>query len=177
MLVAIFPMPKSISLFQGSDVYFRRLIDMRSFGFTLIELLLVIAVIAILVGLITGLLMNSRSRAQNARLESDLKQLRILGETYSNQVGSYDGWDACVTDPDTCRITDPGVASSVQTLKNDIQVRQPDHNLSVGVGTDGFCISLKLLSGTIACSDSTGQFNTGLSGFQCSETTSICPAS
>lgn len=153
---------------------------MRDRGFTLIELLLVIAVIAILVAIIAGLLMNSRSRAQNARLQTDLKQLRILGETYSNQSGSYAGWETCIADPEPTGFTcadDEGVASSVATLKNDIQVRQPDHNLSTGTGDDGFCISLNLLNGNVACTDSTGQFKTDIaSGFQCGESVSVCPS-
>ena len=150
---------------------------MQQRGFTLIELMLVIAVIVILVTIIAGLMMNSRSRAQNARLESDLKQLRVLGESYSNQSGSYVGWDDCVLHPDTaqCRTDDPGLAGSVQTLKNDIQVRQPDHNLSTGIGDTTFCMSLNLLNGNVACTDSTGQFKTDLSSFQCSNGAPICP--
>ncbi len=146
-------------------------------GFTLIELLLVVAVIAILVAIIAGLMMNSRSRAQNARLQTNLKQLRILSETYSNQAGSYDGWKQCVADPEPTGFTcgdDAGVASSVETLTTDINIRKPQAVI-VEETSAAVCMSVKLMDDvTFACTDSTGQFKTDLTS-GCS--TTVCPAS
>lgn len=143
-------------------------------GFTLIELLLVIAVIAILIGIIAGLVMNSRSRAQNARLQTDLKQLRILSESYSNQTGSYAGWADCVQNGTSadCAIDDAALASSVETLTADINVRKPQE-VTVQDSPDAVCMSVKLMDDvTFACTDSTGQFNTNLTS-GCSAT--VCP--
>lgn len=141
----------------------------------MIELLLVIAVIVILVGIIAGLVINSRARAQNARLESNLKQLRILSESFSNTTGSYLGWADCVANGTSadCAIDDAALASSVETLTVDINTRKPQ---LVGVqdSSDGVCISVQLLDDTFACTDSTGQFQTHISS-GCSST--VCPAS
>lgn len=141
----------------------------------MIELLLVIAVIAILVSIIAGLVMHSRTRAQNVRLESDLKQLRILSESFSNTTGSYLGWKDCVENGTSanCAIDDAVLASSVETLTADISVRKPQ-TVVVSETSGAVCMSLQLLDDTYACTDSTGQLQTHISS-GC--TTTVCPAS
>ncbi len=152
---------------------------MRQHGFTLIELMLVIAVIGILAALILATVVITRSRAQNARLQSDLKQLRVLAETYSNQAGSYSGWGACVADPEPTGFTcasDAGLASSIATLLTDIRVRQPEKVVTTEDG-DHFCMSTPLLNGKVACTDSTGQLKSDLPEHSVCSTTSptLCP--
>jgi len=62
----------------------------RQKGFTLIELLVVIAIIGILALIILLALMNARSKGQDARIKSDIEQIRTQAEIiFDNTGGSY----------------------------------------------------------------------------------------
>jgi prepilin-type N-terminal cleavage/methylation domain-containing protein len=61
-------------------------------GFTLIELLVVIAIIGILAGLVVVSMSGAESSAHNARVQSDLDQIRSTAEVYrltSTNTSSY----------------------------------------------------------------------------------------
>lgn len=58
-------------------------------GFTLIELLIVIAIIAILTGIITSSLVPAKSRARDAKRISDLGQLQLALGLYFDRCKEY----------------------------------------------------------------------------------------
>ncbi|HRU20955.1 MAG TPA: prepilin-type N-terminal cleavage/methylation domain-containing protein [Candidatus Paceibacterota bacterium] len=66
-------------------------------GFTLIELLVVIAIIGILAGLVIISMSGSQNAAKNARIQSDLDQLRTTAEIFklTNGNGSYCSGTGC----------------------------------------------------------------------------------
>jgi len=70
----------------------------NNYGFTLIELMVVVAIIAILSGIVMVMLSQAKSSAYNARRISDIKEVQKALELYSldhnntyPQTGSYEG--------------------------------------------------------------------------------------
>lgn len=61
----------------------------RSAGFTLIELLLVIAIVALLVGILLPSLGSARRAAQQTACASNLKQIGIMSSQYANDQKSW----------------------------------------------------------------------------------------
>ena len=87
-------------------------------GFTLIELLVVIAIISLLSSIIFASVKNARTKAIDARIKSDMLQMRNQAETFAILHGSYygsksTGWGnddiaQCTTDASD---TPPGIGT------------------------------------------------------------------
>jgi prepilin-type N-terminal cleavage/methylation domain-containing protein len=134
-------------------------------GFTLIELLVVIAIIGILAALVLVALGNARDKANDARIKSDIGQLRTLAEVH------YDGNNASYQSPKslaTCYGTPNstncagGIENSVSSLETDLTAAGSGALVS-NSNASAFCISdtLKSDSTQILCVDNTGQFKQG----------------
>lgn len=138
-------------------------------GFTLVELLVVIAIIGILAALILVALSNARDKANDARIKSNVGQLRTLAEVYyDSNTASYDGFDMCYsTPPSNC--VDDSTATSVQNLKTDFtNAGVPVDTVVVKSSDDSFCISAKLKNNKKTCVDATGQFKESSATNACS---------
>jgi len=147
-------------------------------GFTLIELLVVIAIIGILAALVLVALGNARDKANDARIKSNVGQLRTLAEVYydSNSAG-YDGFAGCISGP-TSSTCAGGIEGSVSALVSDsaeaggtVTALSDD----TAPGTE-FCIKSNLKSDTskIICVDQTGQYTEGTDNTICAGTTISC---
>lgn len=63
--------------------------DDRDAGFTLIELLVVVVIIGILAAIAIPVFLNQRNAARNASVESDIRNLATVMETYYTQNDAY----------------------------------------------------------------------------------------
>jgi len=118
-------------------------------GFTLIELLVVIAIIGILAGIVLVALGGARTRAQDARIQAEMTQIRTIGEIFfsGQSPNSYTG---------LCANTD------VTTLQADILTQgAPSFSCLVSTGAVGepaagaaYCVIAQLNSGQFWCVDS-----------------------
>lgn len=99
-------------------------------GFTLIELLVVISIIGLLASIVFVSLNNSRGKAANAAVASQLVQMRTQAEVLLSDTGSYD------------TLCDSGTASGSQ-------FQAAAKNGNQGSGILGFCISSGISSGRL----------------------------
>lgn len=148
-------------------------------GFTLIELLVVIAIIGILAALVLVALGNARDKAQDARIKSNVAQLRTLAEIiYDSADASYASvqtcFDAAVAGvPTAAQCVNSGTEASVNQLVDDTATA--GGTITTNSDLDEFCISSVLASvaGQFVCSDSTGRTTTAITN--CGAAALACP--
>ncbi len=110
-------------------------------GFTLIELLVVIAIIGILSSIVLVALRGARNKARDARIISDLSQIRSLAEVV------YDG------DYDALRAN-----ADYATLIADLGTQGGTATLATQAGQAAYCAFSTLnQTGQYFCADSTGR--------------------
>lgn len=129
-------------------------------GFTLIEMLVVISIIGILAALVLVALNNARGKATDARIKSDIGQLRTLAEIhYDSNGASYADFNLCVGsgttagNPAKCQ---GSIATSVSALTADLT--KAGGAITSSAVVDAFCVSSSLKSNvaSFVCVDSTG---------------------
>jgi len=146
-------------------------------GFTLIELLVVIAIIGILAALVLVALGNARDKANDAKVKSDVSQLRTLAEVlYDSSGASYAAVTTCFNSTvSTVNCAgDANLANSVTTLRADV-VSASGGSVAAGSTASGFCVSAGLKTDTtkFACMDSTGVYKQSTAA--CGAAATACP--
>ncbi len=107
-------------------------------GFTLVELLVVIAIIGILASIVLVSLGGARTRAQDARVISDLNQIRTTAEIINSADGNY----ALVWNN-----------TDVTTLLTDMNTQTATNVLSVS-NAAGYCVEVTLPGAKWGCVNS-----------------------
>ncbi len=140
-------------------------------GFTLIELLVVIAIIGILAALVLVALGNARDKANDARVKSNVSQLRTIAEViYDANGATYDDSGSGTADVDACFNTTTAsattcssadISTSVTSLLNDITSANGGTAITVFSDADDFCVTAQIKSAVtnnLICVDDTGAF-------------------
>jgi len=134
-------------------------------GFTLIELLVVIAIIGILSSIILIAVHTAQNKAKNARIISDMSQIRSMAEVLRSG-NNYNDLN-CTAVGATCTCSN----SSVKQLCEDIYVQNANAGLSFEVG-DKYCVQVNLIGGGAFCIDSSGY--AGKTNVSCDSTHYTC---
>jgi len=157
----------------------------RSKGFTLIELLVVIAIIGILAALVLVALGNARNKANDARIKSNVGQMRTIAEIiydsngaeYINtESGATESVETCFNAPDNtvCNDATGGIASNVATLRTDVGTANGAlAGINAEALADAFCVSAQLNDTNYVCVDNTGVTVTTADN-QCDNTNADC---
>src|SRR5688572_679383 len=112
-------------------------------GFTLIELLVVIAIIGILAALVLVALGNARDKANDARIKSNVGQLRTLAEVhYDSNSASYEDFGTCAEGTEADCAGD--IDTSVTSLLDD--TTEAGGTINAVSDQDSFCIESNLKS-------------------------------
>jgi len=112
---------------------------MNKKGFTLIELMVVVAIIALLTGIVTVNLTKSRSKSRDAKRVSDLGQLQLALELVFDRCNKYPT-RISTTDfrvPTTVVCTKNGTPISINTFMSTVPTQQP-YNVSGNLDTNHY---------------------------------------
>ena len=143
-------------------------------GFTLIELLVVIAIIGILAALVLVALGNARDKANDARIKSNIGQLRTLAEVhYDSNSATYTNFGACVSGVTPTTNCAGDIDDSVVSLRSD--TTSAGGAIEGVSDADNFCIKSNMKSDDTLniCVDQTGAFVETTSDTVCAGSTSI----
>lgn len=146
----------------------------RQGGFTLIELLVVIAIIGILAALVLVALGNARDKANDARIKSNIGQLRTLAEVhYDANSASYASFGTCIGTPNATNCAG-GIEDSVTSLTADTEEANGAVAVTAASDASDFCVSspLRSVAATIVCVDASGTFTEGAQS--CNATSFAC---
>lgn len=141
-------------------------------GFTLIELLVVIAIIGILAALVLVALGNAREKANDARIKSNVGQLRTLAEVhYDSNSASYTNFGSCASG--TVANCKGDIDDSITSLRADTTAA--GGTLSAVSDDDSFCVESTLASNSanFVCVDQTGEFKENTAS-QCAQAGDEC---
>lgn len=130
----------------------------RPAGFTFIEILIVIAIIGVLAAIVTVAFNQTRIKASDARVKTNVHQLRLLGEIYyHNNNYSFRGYDDCLAEPaSSC----PGsLGEAVTVLTEDLTNLGSNQLYASATQDNDFCVGAALASNSdkVFCKDSAGR--------------------
>ncbi|MFN0057990.1 MAG: prepilin-type N-terminal cleavage/methylation domain-containing protein [Planctomycetota bacterium] len=74
--------------------------DRREAGFTLIELLIVIAIIALLMGLVTFAIQSAQKKSKIVQTQNDISNFRSALKSFNTDTGNYPGFSDPVDESD-----------------------------------------------------------------------------
>jgi prepilin-type N-terminal cleavage/methylation domain-containing protein len=140
-------------------------------GFTLIELLVVIAIIGILSSIVLVALRNARSKARDARIVSDLAQLRSMAEV----AYQIDYSDFNLTSGDAKTLADDVVAQGstatlVKKTDNSEYCLYSKLNVKKGADDNYYCVDSSGTAGFTTTDPGAGTTP------PCSTATAVCPS-
>jgi len=126
-------------------------------GFTLIELLVVIAVIGILSSIVLVSLAGARDKARDAKIQSDVGQIRPLAEMINDNEGNYKTLCVAPSAVSTLNIAHATYGGQLKVVDDDITA-QGGGAVCCNNGGQSYCVYSTLNVGTRwYCADATGQ--------------------
>ena len=118
---------------------------------------------------------EAQSKANAARIKSNVGQLRTIAEVYyDSNSSSYAGFDSCTATPTANTCSTAELASTVQALNTDLATAFGSKALTVNAAATAFCISHPLPDGEQTCVDATGSFQTSITA-SCGASATSCP--
>jgi len=153
---------------------------MKKRAFTLIELLVVIAIIGILAGIVLVSLRGARAKAKDARIRSDIAQIRSFAEMIYDRDSQYNSLCKAGNVLNANPGGDADYGDEFATLDGDISTQNGGTSATCHASGDDYCIFAPLATaGRYYCIDSDGDTyegttNPGGVGY-CDGTTFECP--